>query len=98
VIAAVVSQLARQGSKLVDFGAGPGLATAQLAEIVGKQGEVVSVERSARFLAALKHRLSRHGLKNVCDFERDLMSGPIPAIGSGSSNRDFRTRWCLALC
>ena len=38
------------GSKVLDVGAGPGFAAADLSEIVGPDGVVVAVERSARFV------------------------------------------------
>ena len=40
------------GSRVLDVGAGPGFAAADLAEIVGPSGEVVAVERSGRFVEA----------------------------------------------
>ena len=40
------------GSRVIDVGAGPGFASADLAEIVGPSGRVVAVERSARFVEA----------------------------------------------
>jgi SAM-dependent methyltransferase len=69
------------GSRVVDVGAGPGFATLDLAEMVGGDGEVVSVERSARFRAALLDALARRGLSNVRVHALDLMSDPIPATG-----------------
>jgi SAM-dependent methyltransferase len=69
------------GSRVVDVGAGPGFATLDLAEMVGDGGEVVSVERSARFCAALLDALSRRGMSNVRVHELDLMADPIPVTG-----------------
>ena len=37
------------GSRVLDVGAGPGFATVDLAEIVGPTGEVIAVERSAKY-------------------------------------------------
>ena len=42
------------GCKVIDFGAGPGFATMDLAEMVGPQGEVHALERSRRFLDTLE--------------------------------------------
>ena len=47
-----------RGSRVLDIGAGPGFATADLAEVVGETGEVRGLERSARFVAAAERRLS----------------------------------------
>src|SRR5688572_33486758 len=49
------------GSKVLDVGAGPGFASADLAEIVGPAGRVVAVERSARFVEAGRALLASHG-------------------------------------
>ena len=38
------------GSRVIDIGCGPGYATLDLAEIVGRTGEVFAIERSERFL------------------------------------------------
>ena len=38
------------GARVLDIGAGPGYAAADLAEIVGPGGAVSAIERSARFI------------------------------------------------
>ena len=53
------------GSRVLDVGAGPGYAAADLAEIVGTGGEVVAVERSARYVEAGRGMLAQHGFANV---------------------------------
>ena len=75
------------GSRVLDVGAGPGYAAADLAEIVGPTGEVVAVERSARFIQAMRGLLERRGLKNVSTHEIDLMDDPLPAS-------EFDVAWC----
>jgi SAM-dependent methyltransferase len=67
------------GSRVMDVGAGPGYATIDLAEIVGATGEVVAIERSARFLQAADANCRRLGLTNVRLHELDLMSDALPA-------------------
>ena len=64
------------GQTVVDIGAGPGFATQDLAEIVGPTGQVIAVERSARFLTALETRTSRLGLANIRTVEADLLEAP----------------------
>lgn len=61
------------GWRVLDVGAGPGYATADLAEIVGPTGVVLGIERSARFLQAARERCMRRGLENVELREADLM-------------------------
>ena len=75
------------GSKVLDVGAGPGFAVADLAEIVGPAGVVVAVERSARFVEAGRAMLASHGLDNFQYHELDLMADPLPAGGVDAS-------WC----
>ncbi|MGI8435735.1 MAG: methyltransferase domain-containing protein [Chthoniobacterales bacterium] len=75
------------GWRVIDAGAGPGYATADLAEIVGPEGAVVGMERSARFLAAARERCARRGLANVDLREGDLMEQSLGALG-------FDASWC----
>lgn len=75
------------GSRVLDVGAGPGYAAADLAQIVGPAGEVVGVERSGRFVEAGRGMLAQHGFANVRYHELDLMSDPLPADG-------FDFAWC----
>ena len=42
------------GQRLLDLGCGPGLASIDLAHIVGRQGEVVAIDRSPRFIEHLQ--------------------------------------------
>jgi SAM-dependent methyltransferase len=77
----------RSGSRVLDVGAGPGYAAADLAEIVGPSGTVVAVERSARFVEAGRAMLARHGFTNFSYHELDLMADPLPA-------GDFDAGWC----
>ncbi|MEP6810700.1 MAG: methyltransferase domain-containing protein [Chthoniobacterales bacterium] len=75
------------GWRVIDVGAGPGYATADLAEIVGPEGAVVGMERSARFLAAARERCERRGLTNVELREGDLMEQSLGNLG-------FDASWC----
>lgn len=76
-----------KGSRVVDVGAGPGYATVDLAEIVGAEGRVVAVERSARFLQHAAEACRARGLDNVSLLESDLMDGPLGA-------HDMDAVWC----
>lgn len=75
------------GSRVLDVGAGPGFAAADLAEIVGPTGRVVAVERSARFAAAGRQACAARGLAHVEYHELDLMRDELPAGG-------FDASWC----
>lgn len=63
-----------EGSRVVDLGCGPGYATVDLAELVGSQGTVLAIERSARFVAVARAACDQRGLTNVQVREADLMS------------------------
>lgn len=75
------------GARVLDVGAGPGYAAADLAEIVGPSGGVVAVERSARFVGAGRGMLAKHGFTNVRYHELDLMTDPLPGNG-------YDATWC----
>ncbi len=66
------------GSRVLDVGAGPGYAAADLAEIVGPTGKVVALERSSNFIRAIEQRCRAHSLSNVQIHELDLMTDPLP--------------------
>ncbi|MFN2476778.1 MAG: methyltransferase domain-containing protein [Chthoniobacterales bacterium] len=75
------------GWRVLDVGAGPGYATADLAEIVGPTGAVLGIERSPRFLEAARERCARRGLNNVELREGDLMELSL-------SDLDYDASWC----
>lgn len=76
------------GQTLLDIGAGPGFATADLAELVGRDGRVIALERSPHFVAALRNR----GLANVEVREQDVDASDFgTAIADGAW-----MRWVLA--
>ncbi|HEY0411667.1 MAG TPA: methyltransferase domain-containing protein [Allosphingosinicella sp.] len=60
------------GRIVLDVGAGPGFAATDLAEIVGPEGRVIALERSRRFLDALKARAARLGLSHIEAREQDV--------------------------
>jgi SAM-dependent methyltransferase len=66
------------GSRVLDLGAGPGYAAADLAEIVGPTGKIVAAERSANFVRALEERCRARSLRNVDVHELDLMTDNLP--------------------
>lgn len=76
-----------KGSRVIDVGAGPGYAAADLAEIVGSGGKVVAVERSSRFVEAGRAMFVRHGFHHARYHELDLMADPLP-------DAEFDASWC----
>jgi ubiquinone/menaquinone biosynthesis C-methylase UbiE len=75
------------GWRVIDVGAGPGYATADLAEIVGPTGAVFAMERSTRFLEVARERCRTRGLSNVEFREADLMEVSLGDLG-------FDAAWC----
>src|SRR6188474_3641016 len=65
------------GKRVLDVGAGPGYATVDLAEIVGPAGEVIAVERSARFLEVARRACAARGLSQVRFREADVVEDEI---------------------
>jgi SAM-dependent methyltransferase len=72
-----------KGQTVIDVGAGPGWASADLAELVGREGRVVALERSPSFLSALRARR----LANVEVREQD-----VAEQGFGDAFAD--AAWC----
>jgi SAM-dependent methyltransferase len=70
------------GQTVVDVGAGPGFAAADLAELVGPAGKVFALERAPHFLDTIRSR----GLANVEVREQDV-SQPFGITGADAS-------WC----
>jgi SAM-dependent methyltransferase len=81
-----------EGQVVIDVGAGPGFATADLAELVGPSGRVVALERSRRFLDALTVRADRLGLTNVEAREIDVSAEPF---GNAVADASW-CRWLLS--
>lgn len=76
------------GETFLDIGAGPGHATADLAEIAGSDGKVIALERAPHFLQTLRDR----NLDNVEVRSIDLVEDQI---GEGIADAAW-TRWVLA--
>jgi SAM-dependent methyltransferase len=74
-------------SRVVDFGAGPGYASLDAADIVGPGGQVTAIERSPHFLNFAQDQIQRRGLNWLRLVDADLMGGDLEL-----SNFDFA--WC----
>jgi SAM-dependent methyltransferase len=75
------------GQTVLDVGAGPGYAALDLAEIVGRGGRVVALERSRRFLDALAARAAARGLAQLEAVETDVVSGDFGTVAADAA-------WC----
>ena len=82
----------RHGQTLIDLGCGPGYASVDLAEIVGREGRVVAVDRSRRFLDALDFALKQRGIGNVERHEQDLDEPRFPDVQADGA----WARWVFA--
>lgn len=68
----------RAGSTVIDAGAGPGWATADLAESVGPGGRVWALERSDRYIDVLSERARVLGHHQVTPVQIDLAADALP--------------------
>lgn len=75
------------GQSVLDVGSGPGYATLDLAEIVGRTGRVVALERSRRFLDALVARAAARGLAQLEVRELDVVTADFGVTGADAA-------WC----
>ena len=66
------------GHHLLDIGCGPGYATLELARLVGREGRVVAVDVSARFVAHLQARAAAAGITNVTVEVQDVEELDLP--------------------
>ena len=80
------------GQTLVDVGCGPGNASFDLAEIVGRSGRVVAIDRSRRFLDALEATRRQRDLPQIEVHELDLDQAALPAAGADGA----WVRWVFA--
>src|SRR5262245_52047889 len=80
------------GQTLLDLGCGPGFAAQDLAEIVGPSGKVLAIDRSGRFLDAVRAGCSERGFRNVEAIELDLDEDALPEVGADGA----WCRWALA--
>ena len=83
------------GQTLIDVGSGPGHATLDLAEIVGKSGRVVAIERSRRFLDSMLVTQRERRIENIEAVELDLdeENPPLP-LGEGRGEGFADGAWC----
>ena len=72
---------------MIDVGAGPGFATADLVEVVGKSGNITAVERSDEFVHALRSKFAHS--PSVKIHQLDLMTDAIP-LDDGAHD----AAWC----
>jgi SAM-dependent methyltransferase len=81
-----------QGQTVIDLGSGPGYGALELAEIVGPAGSVIAVERSARFLDALRATAAERALGNIKTVEADITEQPL---GRGVADASW-CRWLFS--
>jgi SAM-dependent methyltransferase len=81
-----------RGKTVIDAGAGPGFATFDLADIVGREGRVIAIERSGRYVEFLRSEAKRRDLPQIEVVEGDLLEIDWP-----KGQADFVwCRWVLA--
>jgi len=68
-----------RGEQVLEVGPGPGYFTIPAAEIVGDTGFVRAVDINPAAVGYLKHKIAKHGLKNVEATLADATSTGLPA-------------------
>lgn len=79
-----------RGSRVLDIGCGPGLATESLLDAVGAEGTVAGIELSPQFAAQARARCAAAGRPDTSIVELDLMRDPLPT----SMWSAFDAVWC----
>jgi SAM-dependent methyltransferase len=79
------------GQRIIDVGCGPGYATADLAELVGPSGEIVSIDRSERFLDVVRQTASARRLP-VRTLSIDFAHSGVPPLAADGA----WVRWVFA--
>ena len=77
----------QKGQSVLDLGAGPGFAAADLADVVGPEGRVLGLERSEAYVASGRRMAEQAGLHQLELRQQDLLSDPWPADS-------FDLIWC----
>jgi SAM-dependent methyltransferase len=82
----------RCGQTIIDFGAGPGFAALDLADVVREEGRVLAWERNARFLAHLNAVKAARALRQIETQQLDLASDLLPDVQADGA----WARWIFA--
>jgi ubiquinone/menaquinone biosynthesis C-methylase UbiE len=67
------------GSRVMDFGCGPGRITLPVAHRVGAEGEVLAVDLQPEMLAIVERRAAREGLRNIHTLQAAAGQATLPA-------------------
>lgn len=78
------------GSRVLDLGCGPGLATESLLEVVGPRGQVTGLEIAPRFIAQASARCAAAGRLDTRILPFDVMHDALPA----DCRVAFDAVWC----
>ena len=81
----------KSGNHVLDIGAGPGFASADLCELVGPTGRVVAAERSVNYINACQELKTAKSYNQLSIASVDLMHAPLP-------NGPFDAAWCRWVC
>jgi len=82
----------RSGNVIIDVGSGPGFATLDLAELVGRSGSVHAIDQSARFAAHTESQAAARKLENVVTTIADLDEFAFEGLAADGA----WIRWVLA--
>lgn len=80
------------GHTLLDVGCGPGYATLDMAELVGRDGRVFAFDQSRRFVTVLEEACRQRDIENVTTRVVDLETDSLEITGADGA----WCRWVLA--
>ncbi|MEY4431581.1 MAG: hypothetical protein RLZZ533_1517, partial [Cyanobacteriota bacterium] len=82
------------GQRVLDLGAGPGFAALDLAQLVGPQGRVLALERSADYVAWGQELAVAAGLSHLELRRHNLLEDPWPHGPADQPQAGFDRAWC----
>jgi SAM-dependent methyltransferase len=86
------------GQRVLDLGAGPGFCALDLARIVGPGGRVLSLERSAAYVAAARGLAAQEGFRQLevhsLDLGEPAATDPQGRGAAGLGTGGFDLAWC----
>ena len=82
------------GQRVLDLGAGPGFAALDLARMVGPQGRVLALERSADYVAWGQKLAAAEGLSHLEMRRHNLLEDPWPQGPTDQPQAGFDRAWC----
>jgi len=82
----------RPGQTLLDIGCGPGFAAWDLAELVGPKGQIIAIEREAKYADFFRQELSLQHRRPRAPIDLRITSAQTPGLAASSLDGAY-ARW-----